>query len=97
MADKDSLSWCTLSDQRKIQTLLGKTIRDVEFPWKEGGLAVWTCFLIAEKTSEVTAPKQISCGGFCIKIIEGLACNGSKINVYGLFFGLKKAKLGISI
>lgn len=39
VADKDSLPLCTLSDQRKIQTLLGKAVRDVEFSRKQGELA----------------------------------------------------------
>lgn len=102
VADKDSLPCCTLSDQRKMHALLGKAIRDVELSWKEGGLAVWTCFHCREnKWSHLYTAKQISWGGFSRKIKEGLACSGGKINVYVLLFGLKKirplAKLGVSL
>lgn len=53
MADKDSLPLCTLSDRRKIQALLGKAIRDVEFSQKEGELAAWTCFHYREKNEVI--------------------------------------------
>jgi len=97
VADKDSLPLWTVSDQRKIQALLGKAIKDVEFSWKEGELAAWTCFHWREKKwSYWYVVKEISWDGFSTKMKTELACYWSEKNGYELDFGQTEENKSIS-